>query len=260
MVLVFAVAAAAVAWVIFTIIPETWRTARIPVTIVAGIMGAMNGFSHGGGVTTTDDVERQLVESEKVGELARAFRDAQPAEFATYVEDVRQAMREGAESEAMARAALRLQLAAQERIGTLPDAGIVDYYSFLRDQKLELRSTQPALCRALLYGGAETEVVPLSDAMIGRQMQIYATAFRAGAGVAHAPYSDEEWEVRLTDIRERVYNVVGDDIVLMAENIDVAGREPRACEVIAELYNQLSLAPDAGRLYVTMNRRGQSEL
>lgn len=255
MAIIIGALAAGLAWVIFTILPDVWRPARMPVVIVAGLVGALIGWSHfDKNRAGPRDVERELLESESVGELARAFRDTQPAEFAQYVQDVEAAMREGATSEAMSRATLRMQLAAEQRLATLSDADIASYYQIRRDELLELRDANPAICSAYFHGRPLIPAdIQLSDATRRRQVQLYVRAFRSPQSTQHTPFAENEWPVVLDEIRQRLYAAVGEDVALLAADADVSGRERRSCEVYAELYNQLSTTPQTGRVFVTMN-------
>lgn len=260
MTIIFGALAAGVAWVVFTIIPDTWRAARTPVVIVAALLGGLNGWSRFDR-NEMSDVERELVESEQVGELARAFRDAQPAEFAAYVDDIRAAMEGGAASDAMARASLRLQLAAENRLASMPDADIAEYHAIRRDAVLELRSTNPAGCKTYLHGGPEVGAHALpGDAIAQRQMQLYARAFRNENPVEHVAFPNDEWPGVLDGISEQTFAIVGDDIGLLAPDADTSGREARSCDVIAEWFNQLSLTPQQGRVFVTMQQQYQADL
>jgi hypothetical protein len=142
------------AWLLFTIIPDTWRPARLGVTIVAALMGAANGFNHfGGDESALERVERELIESDEVGGLASAFKRSDPAGFDQYVREIHAAMqRDGDREAALRRVGATLNDAVAARLHRLPDAGIAAYYAIVRDELLELRAIDASACAPLVRG------------------------------------------------------------------------------------------------------------
>lgn len=245
-------AAALAAWIVFSIIPEAWRAARWPVTIVAAIMGALNGCTHFADTPLpTERVERELLASDRVGEMARAFRDSDPEAFDRYVRDLERAQREGVESDAMARAMNTLQTAAEPRIAFLPNEDVAAYYDLRRDEMLEFRDADATGCHPFFHGRASA-AAPTSEALATRRMELYAKAFRTSGPSPHQPWTQAEWEFVLKDLQQRTLQIVGDDIALLASDVDVTGREARACEAIAEFYHQMAVSPQPGRVFVTL--------
>lgn len=252
--LLIGVLAGACGFALFTVLPETWRPARWPVAVVATLLGALNGWYHfGHAAPAAAEVERQLLESRDLGQLARAYKAADPLSFAAYVEQIREAMAEGRRnSDALAQAAVTMQAAAEDRLASRPIEDIAAYYALRRDEFLELRSAHANACRPLFFGEEGMPLVTLSAATGQRRIDIYVHAFQASHEPAPAPMTEAEFQSAMADIRGRTAAIVGEDADLLSRNANAAGRELRACEVIAELYNQMSASPEAARLFAAL--------
>lgn len=243
-------------WVLFTILPDVYRPARWPVAIVAALMGGVTGHQRfSDAVPNADRVEQQLIESDEVGELARAFRDADPLAFDAYVEQVRAAMEAGdANGPAMVQAGLTIQSAAEARLASRPAEDIAAYYEMRRDEVLEFRDSDPAVCQSVFFGVETSRMMPITPAMARRRQAIYLRAFGPISSTPPSPLSDLQLQDALARVADEVVAVVGDDADLLSQATDTTGREARACEVIAEYMNQLAHSPDAGRIYVTLRQ------
>ncbi len=255
--IVWAAMAGGGAWVVFSIIPETWRAARMPVAIVCAIMGALNGLSRPDPTEApyVSRVERELLESEQVGDLARAFKDADPLGFAAYVEQVRLALERDAESNAMMEAGYMIGAAAEARLARGPIENIVTYYALQRDEYRAMASASPLLCRRLFFGEDVSESeLPNLPAIQRRRLALYQRAFESPQNEAPEPLPEQELRGALAAIHEEVAALAGPDAELLLQDKDATGREARACEVIALYFDQLSLSPDAPRILATFSQ------
>jgi hypothetical protein len=151
----------------------------------------------------------------------------------------------------MARAAITLQTAAEPRIAFLPDEDVAAYFALLRDEMLEIRDLDPAACHAFFHG-TSVAALPTSEALSLRRLALYAKAFRADGTFVHQRWAESDWALALREIQDRTAEVVGADIQLLASDATIEGREARSCEVIAELYQQISVSAHPGRVFVTM--------
>ena len=87
-----AVVGGAIAYGLWTLLPNTWRPARWPVAIVAALLVGANVATK---VTLPDGTERAFLEDRNAGELARAWKQADPQGFAEFIERFSEALEQG---------------------------------------------------------------------------------------------------------------------------------------------------------------------
>lgn len=247
---VFAALAGGVGFALFTVLPDTYRAARIPVVIVAVLMGALNGWDKlGGSEPSVAEVEQQLLESTEIGAVATAFKQADPIAFSAYVEQIQAALSGGANQEAAKiQAAQNLRSAAEARLAARPLNDVVAYYQLMRDEFLELKTTSPATCRSLFFGDPNVRPVQPSSALTQRRFELYRRAF-GPIGAPPTLMSDDELEAAMASLFATTAELVGEDADLLSLDADALGREARSCEVFAELFNQIAQSPDAARIF-----------
>jgi hypothetical protein len=137
----------------------------------------------------------------------------------------------------------------------LSDEQAVERFSIFRDQMLELRQTNPALCAPVFYNrGIDYSNPPFSRPLHRRFLALQANALRSSPAVAPNAMTDAEVRTAAAGIFERIRTVVGDDIRLLSPNVVLVGNDARFCEVAAEYFNQVSLSPEPGRLNAGMVR------
>jgi hypothetical protein len=257
--IVLAALAGGVAWVVFTIVPETWRAARTPVVIVAALLGALNGWhKFGGAYPTAPVLERELLESPDMGELARAWKDADPAGFDAFVHEALDARREGNVGEMIEILRPRLTAALTQRLPRLSDTEIVTIERSTHDALLVFATLNPRFCYAMVSGHpvnlTAEEVKDTQEAMrtlSSHRMSIFVAAFRADATTPIDAMAGEELARALGDVHMRTAAVVGeaDMALIQSGGPPSAEHERRYCEVMAEFERQLAESADPGRLY-----------
>jgi hypothetical protein len=248
-----ATAAGAVAWVAFTLLPDVWRAARIPVVVVASIMGALNGFHHFRGQSAAQ-VERQLLSSGDFAPLAQAWKAEEPSSFAAFVASISEASRDrdGGGIEA---ARVGLAEAARARMAYLPDARLAEYLGVQSEIFGDLERRGPSFCRSIFFGEPLDGSPPVNDSLSRRQIQIFADTFRSDRNGEPAMLVGEAYEVALAEVTENTFDLVGDDLHLLQQGADIAGQEANFCRAASELFRQMAASPQAGPLYRAMLAR-----
>ncbi len=247
----------AIAWGLWSLLPETWRAARWPVVIVAALMVGLNVATKVELPPTNEAVERQLLANPATREMAQAWQDADPQGFAVFVSGAREAAEDGSLVAAVEHAGRSLGAAVVERLPHLSDADIVALEQNTRDTLLMFADFAPQACFAIGNGQApnltEQQIrdMPVRGRQLGEaRMEIFAAAFRANDDERPQTLSAAELTEALASIGEQMrITIPEEDMALLAATSDMAGRERRYCEVMAEYENQLALHPRAGPLY-----------
>ncbi len=248
-----ATAAGAVAWIVFTLLPDVWRAARIPVVVVASVMGALNGFYHFGGQSTAQ-VERQLLSSGDFALLAQAWKAEEPSSFAAFVASIREASRDR-DGGGMEAARVGLAEAARVRMIYLSDARLADYLNVQSEIFGDLERRGPRFCRSIFFGEPLDGSPPVNDALSRRQIEIFAETFRSDRNGEPAVLVGEAYEAVLSEVTDNTFEQVGDDLHLLQHGADTNGQEANFCRAASELFKQMAASPQAGPLYRAMLAR-----
>jgi hypothetical protein len=237
-----------VAFGAWSLLPDTWRPARWPVAIVAGLMTALNLMS-----LSSRSPEESLLRNPDTRELARAWRDADPAGFSAFAQHVRDIT----DGSAGGSPSISLALAVNDRLPRLSDADIVALERNTRDLLLLYADANPSLCPALIQGRASPsdraamrETLQQSAPLRHQRLALIANAFRADPNQPASSMTDDERRSALIAIGAKLrQNFSADDMLLLGRGATIAGREKRYCEVMAAYEDALASAPDPGRLY-----------
>lgn len=253
-----------IAFALWSLLPDTWRAARVPVAIVVAILAGL-ALSRVEPPTPPErsfqtELEVRLVNSERVGPIARAFRENDPTEFARFIRGGDIYGRGEGEEAAAHRAETALIVIGRSRFIYLSDADMARRYILWRDEMLALSETDPARCYTMYRG-----TVPVADLLfVGhddlnrREIEIFEAAFTAEPR-SHEPVSDEDYAARLEEIDRAAMTFVGDDILLLAPGAPIVGNEARFCQVAAEVFNQMAQTPELARLHAAAEARGRRE-
>ncbi len=248
--------AAVVGWALGSMLPSTWRAGRIGVAVLFALIGATQAprlFP-----VTASSLERELLRSPNAGELARAWKDADPAGFDAFVHEALDARNEGNVGEMIEILRPRLTAALVQRLPRLSDAEIVAIERSTHDALLVFATRNPRFCFAMVSGQpvnlTAEEVRETQDAVHAlsrHRMSIFVAAFRADPNTSIEAMTGEELERALGDVHMRTAALVGEADLALIQNggPPTAEDERRYCEVMAEFERQLAESPEPGRLY-----------
>lgn len=247
---------AAIAYALWSLLPDTWRPARWPVAIAAGLIVGLNVATK---ITLPDDVgtERALLEDHDAGELARAWKEADPSAFAEFIHRFSDARAHGTQNDTINVMRNGISAVVTERLPHLSDAEIVALEQNTRELLLRHAALQPRLCYSIIHGGpinldsAAMETERSMQDLSNARMAIYASALRANVSGHLDAMSAEETRGALAELgshlRERFS---GADLALMSSSQPPPSDSARKyCEIMAAFEDELSRSPAPGRLY-----------
>lgn len=248
----------AITWGLWSLLPETWRAARWPVTIVGALMVGLNVATKVELPPAGGAVERELLSNPATREMAQAWQGADPEGFAAFAESSRDVAADGSLVAAVEYASRGLGGAVVERLPFMSDADIVALVRNTRDTLLMFADFAPHACFAIGNGQSpnlsEQQIrnMPIAGRQLGeRRLELFAAAFRADTESNPEVMSAADLNVALMDIGDQMRITIpeADMALLSASAAELVGRERRYCEVMAEYENQLSLHTRAGPLY-----------
>lgn len=258
-IILFAVGAligAAVAYGLWSFLPDTWRPARWPVAIVAGLIVGANFATK---ITLPEDfgTERALLEDREAGELARAWKAADPHGFAEFIDRFSDARAHGTTNDRINIMRDGISAVLIERLPHLSEADIVALEQNTRDLLLRHADLRPQLCYTLIHRGplnldsASMETEMSMQDLARARMAIYANALRANASEHPDAMSAEEARGALTEVgaRLRARFSAADVALITARQPPPSGSERKYCEMMAAYEDELSKFPEPGRLY-----------
>ncbi|MCX7359591.1 MAG: hypothetical protein NT015_15795 [Alphaproteobacteria bacterium] len=251
-----AVIGGAITFGLWSMLPKGWQRARSPVSVFAALCVAVlviranpQPSSPTPPRQTPAEAERALLTHPDLGELMAAWKETDPSAFAgavVFATDLQDADLSEIRNDPRF---LQMVTVAGRRLAYLSDDQAVERFRIFRDQMLELRQTNPALCAPVFYNrDFDHTQPPFSRPLYRRFLMIQANALRASQTAAPQAMTDAEVQAAAREISERLHATVGDDIALLSPDAIVQGKETRFCEVAAEYFNQVSLSPDLGRL------------
>lgn len=240
-------------WALAGLLPQPWRAGRIGFAVLAALIGA----SLLPRAMPAPSLEQQLLRSPTTRDLAQAWRQSDPEGFTAFVDEAYEANQDRDIGAMIELLIPRLNAALTERLLYLSNADVVAIEQNLRDVLLQFAVRNPRLCPAVGAGVSpnlsNAEAREIQDAMgaLGRQrMALFVAAFRADTSAPVDAMVGEELEAALEGVRIRTAAAVGEEDMALLQGGDAAvGREARYCEVLAEFEQQLSSAPEPGRLY-----------
>ncbi len=237
-----------VAWAVLIILPETWQPSRTPIAIVFAIVAGLIG-ANAPTLRFVDDVERELLSSERTDEMAAAFKARDPEAFSAFVNNIRASMQGEDRSFAIDRARKSIMEAARRRMVHLPDGSIVEFYHLSRDEMRELSLSRPDLCSQLFLGQSlgAAPIMP-SEALQRREERLLTMAFRAEDS-AVVPLTRDELQIEMQGVAERTSAFVGESFDLLSSRVPPAGREIEYCQAAAEMLNQMAVVPEPARFF-----------
>jgi hypothetical protein len=238
----------AVAFGVWSLLPDTWRPACWPVAIVAALIVGVNLMQASG-----PSAEGELLRNPDTRELAQAWNESDPDGFSAFAEHVSEIAR-GSSS---ASPSSSINLAVAERLPRLSDADIVALEHNTRDLLLFYVETDPSVCFAFVHGNASLPNVKAvsrtserSGALRRERLELIAHAFRANRSQPVSAMNDDERRIALAAVGNKLRQVLSDeDVALLQSGAAVTGHERRYCEAMAAYEDALASAPDAGRLY-----------
>lgn len=251
-----AVVGGALAFGIWMLLPDVWQAARTPVAIVVAVLCGLSASRIELPVRQTPaEVESAMLADPDLGELMTAWKETDPSAFAGFVA---LAAEQGDADFTEARndpRFLQMVTVAGRRLAYLSDEQAVERFRISRDQMLELRRTNPALCTSVFFNrGVDYSDPPFSRTLHRRFLALQANGLRSSPRTAPRAMTQAEVQTSAQEISQRLRAVVDEDIGLLSPDAIVAGNEARFCEVAAEYFNQVSLSPEPGRLNAGMVR------
>lgn len=253
----------AIAFGLWSLLPQRLRGARIAVAIIAGIgVGMLASRIQPPPPRAALDAgfEMRLLNSESVGVLARAFKQKYPSDFRRFLRTGDVYRRTEGDDAALHRAESAIVIVGYQRFVYFTDADMVRRMQLWRDEVLSLRDTNPARCLHLYTGGGQALdlLFPEHPDFNRREIELYRAAFNAEPR-DHESFTDEEYLERITGLNTRVAAIVGEDVLLLGPAAPLVGNEARFCEVLGELFNQMAVEPEPARLFAEGETRGERQ-
>lgn len=229
--------------------PERWRR---PIAVVvsvalAVICSRLAVTYHERNQFAPSTIEAQMLADPEGGNMVRAWKEADPASFATFIARISQGAQAGADRSAVINAARQtLMSEVKVRIAHLNDEQVIELIRVSTDQFRELERTHPESCKPLFLGADFGDITPyLSAGVRQRELSLIEAAFRADLNATPSSLSGSALGQAVDTLLRSTQNVVGDDVSLLANGADISGRERRYCEVVATLFDQLAAMPAA---------------
>ncbi|MGE0595609.1 MAG: hypothetical protein AB7G40_16940 [Hyphomonadaceae bacterium] len=175
-----------------------------------------------------------LLADPDVGALARAWQARDGAGFAAFA---------GSNAPTAAPAALMQE--ARARFIDLDDGDLVSLIRLSRDQMSELAASQPIACHPLFHGRRFGDIAPyLSQEARAREAALMTAALSAQPAAARSRLEGDAFNAAIDRLVARTRSAFGEDIALIAPDAQVEGREVRACQAAAALYDEMQRAPE----------------
>ena len=228
--------------------PAKWRRGiEIGCAVLfAAIGGKLAPMLAGPSQHAPANIERDLLADAQFGELAGAWRAADPASFNAFITRISQAGAGTDRAILIEQGRAELRAAAIPRLGYLDDASLVEMLRLSRDQMLELRTRHPVACHPLFHNRGFGDISPyVSPDTQARERDLAVAAFRADANTPRVTLEGDALNGVIDVVVEQTRADFGEDIALIAPDANVEGREARACEAIAALYDHVQRLPEA---------------
>lgn len=243
----------AIVFGLLSILPSEWQRFRSQISVLAALCIGVLVFLADPQLPTrpptSPTIERLVMASELRG-AASALRRDDPAAFRRALSAGRLLAAQGEDQAAVSRVRIALFAEAKLRRREMSDRFHTDRLNLVRDELLELASTSPGLCWAIVRGRAEdVTMFPISAELRRREFQLLQRAFEAGGAPAQ-PLDHDTFQGILDEVFAELQTTFGDDAFLVQESPSAA-LEQRYCEVAAEYTRLLSLTPEPGRLFAT---------
>jgi len=185
-----------------------------------------------------------LLSDPQFGPLASAWREGDPPTFNAFVARLADAGPGSDRAALIEQGRADLQAAAVPRLRNLDDARLVEMLAMSRDQMLELRAAHPVACHPLFHNRGFGDITPyLSAPTRQRELDLAVAAFRADPNATRAVLEGKALTNAINEVVAQTSTDFGPDIALIAPDANVEGREARACEAIAALYDHIQKLP-----------------
>jgi len=241
----------AIAFGLWSALPERLRPGRIPVALLAAIgIGVLTSRVEPPRPSTTAPVVERLIMSSELSAAASALRRNDPVAFRRAMATGSLFAERGEDEAAVARVRVALFAEARLKRREMSSRFHSDRLNLVHDELLELAETSPGLCWAIVRGRAEDVLTfPIGDELRRRELELLRRAFETGGAPAQALDHDTFQQV-LDQVFSELQTKFGDDAFLV-QGAPTAAQERRYCEVAAEYTRLLSLTPEPGRLFAT---------
>jgi|GEM_PF-6789887 len=181
---------------------------------------------------------------------ANALRSDDPDAFRRAMNTGRLLAERGEDAAAVARVRVALFAEAKLRRREMSNRFHRDRLDLARDELLELATTSPALCWAIVHGRAEdVTAFPISAELRRRELELLQRSFESG-GTPDQPLDHDTFQETLDELFSELQATFGDDAFLVQQS-PTSAQELRYCEVSAEYTRLISLTPEPGRMFAT---------
>lgn len=249
----------AVAFGLLSLLPESSRRVRSPLSILIGIaVGIAVGFAASQMRVPAEDtrssLERLIAQSD-IQSMADALRQSDPRTYRDVIRSAHPLAQHGADDAALARVRASLVSAARDKYILLGDTFHVQRHLLTSAELHELAETQPSLCWPIVHGRV-TEILdfPLSRDLLDQERVTLRTALSVDPTLEPAaPLDPDVFQATMSDLYERL----GEDRVSLLQSSPLASEERRYCEVAAEYHRLLASVPQPSRLLATGENRAE---